>query len=280
MAEKLPKELVLQILEYMVLDTMNHVHLQDETSITAAARRLLGESPATDVLMPLSMQAVLEQSILHIDVEFQRTEYGRLALLPPSMSVLPHPVRKVLLTLDFEIPIGRQKYPSIIYTTKAGMPSLLSQLPGLRTLHILLNIELTRPPWDHRGSALDVGCRKGFSGTTTFRCAIEEFLEAARIERPALEIFLEIKYIYEGTWRGSYEPPPEVSVYRKPNFKRPCPSTTLFSTERGASLEHLRSVREAHSIVQTYNVAMGAMTAEAVLREADTKWSQCHFSQG
>ncbi|KAM3422018.1 hypothetical protein BST61_g2394 [Cercospora zeina] len=239
MAEKLPKELVLQILEHMALDTMEHVFLQDETSIISAARRLLGESLATKALMPLSLHAVLEQSILSIHVDFQRTERGRAAILPPFVPALPHPVRKALLTLEFEIPIGRQKYPAIIYTTKAGMASLLSQLPGLRVLHIFLNIELTRPPWDHRGSALDVGCRKGFSGTTTFRLAIEELLEAARIERPTLEVFLEIKYIYEGTWRGSFEPPPE-----------------------------------------TYNVAMYAMTAEAVLREADAKWSQCRFSQG
>ncbi|KAF2214327.1 hypothetical protein CERZMDRAFT_95602 [Cercospora zeae-maydis SCOH1-5] len=239
MAEKLPKELVLQILEHMALDTMDHVYLQDETSIITAARRLLGESLATEALMPLSLQAVLEQSILSIDVDVQRTERGRVAILPSFVPVLPHPVRKARLTLDFEIPIGRQKYPAIIYTTKAGMASLLSQLPGLRVLHIFLNIELTRPPWDHRGSALDVGCRKGFSGTTTFRFAIQELLEAARIERPTLDVFLEIKYLYEGTWRGSFEHPPE-----------------------------------------TYNVAMEAMTAEAVLREADAKWSQCRFSQG
>ncbi|USW59136.1 hypothetical protein Slin15195_G124550 [Septoria linicola] len=278
MAEKLPKELVLQILEYMVLDTMSHVYVHDHDTVRIAARELLGESPATEILMPLSIQAVLEQSILAFDVDFRRTEQNRFAVLPSTAFSLPHPLRKMLLTLDFEIPIGRQKYPAVIYTAKSGMHSLLSQLPGLRKLHVLLSIELTRPPWDHRGSALDVLCRKGFSETTTFRHAVEELLDAARVARPELEIFLEIKYVYEGAWRGVYESLPQVRSPFNPTPRRLSTWNASCSTTHGVTQE-LLELREAHETSQTYNVALGT-TSEAAVREADAKWQECHFSQG
>lgn len=159
------------------------------------------------------------------------------------------------------------------------MASLLSQLQGLRELHLFLNIELTRPPWDHRGSALDVDCRKGFSGTTTFRHAVEELLDAAQSERPGLEIYLEIKYIYEGTWRGAYTSPPQVRNPFGPAPRRLSTWNASCSTTHGVS-EELLELREAHETSQAYNVAKRAMTSEAVLREADAKWSECHFSQG
>ena len=120
-----------------------------------------------------------------------------------------HSYPDAAIKLDFEIPIGRQKYPAILYIATACMPSLLIQIPGLRDLHFLFRIELTRPPWDHQGSALDVGCRKGFSGPSTFRKALEELLEAVKAVRSGIEVFVEMQYIYEGTWRGAYEAPPK-----------------------------------------------------------------------
>lgn len=106
MAQKLPKEVVIQIMEYMALDTMSHVWLHDADSLDAAARRLLGESPVTEPLVPYLCQAILEQSILAMDTQFQRTDQDRTAVLPAHVLSLPHPVRKLLLTLSFEIPIG------------------------------------------------------------------------------------------------------------------------------------------------------------------------------
>lgn len=56
-------------------------------------------------------------------------------------------------------------------------------------------------------------CRKGFSGTSRFRTAIEELLEATKLAKPELDIYLELKYIYEGTWRGAFHPlPPTFEV--------------------------------------------------------------------
>ena len=117
MAQKLPKELVLHILEYMAVDTMTHVWLHHELCLDVAAEKLLGQSPATEALLPLAAQAVLEQSVLAIDAEFQRTEQGKVAVLPAHVFSLPHPVRKILLTLDFEIPIG-------VFCTPGGVQHL------------------------------------------------------------------------------------------------------------------------------------------------------------
>lgn len=160
------------------------------------------------------------------------------------------------------------------------MRSLLAQLSGLRALHFFLNIELTRPPWDHQPSAFDVGCRKGFSGTTTFRHAVSELLDAAQTERPGLEIYLEIKYTYEGTWRGTYMNLPQVRYTRgylppRSDSDSPC---SIRCTH--GDCERLTELHEAHRTSQTYNVAKGAMTSEEVLKAAEAKWTECHFSQG
>ncbi|KXS95573.1 hypothetical protein AC578_3260 [Pseudocercospora eumusae] len=208
-ATKLPKELAIEVFEYVVLSTQAHTTFHSEQMLGTTALEVIGTSAAAEHLVPLAKQALLEQSIFGIDVNFRRAEGQRIAVLPPDLFRLPHPLRKARLTLDFEIPIGRQKYPAILYMATACMPSLLAQLPGLRDLHFLFRIELTRPHWDHQGSALDVGCRKGFSGTSTFRKALEELLEAVKAVRPGIEIFVEMQYIYEGTWRGAYEAPPK-----------------------------------------------------------------------
>ncbi|EME78115.1 uncharacterized protein MYCFIDRAFT_216980 [Pseudocercospora fijiensis CIRAD86] len=208
-AIRLPKELAIHVFEYVVLASQPHTAFHDEHTLATTARLVIGPSDAADSLVPLAEQALLEQSIFDIDVAFRRAEGQRMAVLPPDLSTRPHPLRKARVTLDLEIPIGRQKYPAILYIATACMPSLLAQLPALRHLHFFFRIELTRPPWDHQGSALDVACRKGFSGTSTFRKALEELLDAVKAVRPGIEVYVEISYMYEGTWRGAHETPPK-----------------------------------------------------------------------
>lgn len=241
-ATKLPKELAIQIYQYVVLASHPHTIFQDESTLPRTAREVIGDSIESEAiiqdLIPYVGESILEQSIFDVEMDFRRIDGQRVAVLPPDVSRLPTPFRKLRITLDFEIPIGRQKYPAILYIATAGVPSLLEQLSGLRELHFFLRIELTRPPWDHQGSALDVGCRKGFSSTSTFRKALEELVDAVRSVKPSLRVHVELQYIYEGTWRGAFEAPPK-----------------------------------------TYNVALES-SAEETIRAADFKWQNCRFSLG
>lgn len=212
MMEKLPDELNLLIMQHVVLDTQQHMHFKkDDTPLllTEQANSLLGGWEGIDPLIPLAEQAILENSIIKCDVEFQRAATGseKIAVLPTLIQILPQPLRHLQLQIRFEIPAGRQKYPSAIYTATSGMASLCAQLPGLRSLHLLMLIDLNHAPRDpHRGSGPPIlrSCRKGFSGESTFLQAIADLVDAARTARPSVTTTIEIKYEHEYQW---YSPP-------------------------------------------------------------------------
>ena len=77
-ATKLPKELAIQVFEYVVLSSQTHTTFHSEQILGITALEVIGTSDAAEHLVPLAKQALLEQSIFDIDVEFRRAEGQRI----------------------------------------------------------------------------------------------------------------------------------------------------------------------------------------------------------
>ncbi|KAF2170503.1 hypothetical protein M409DRAFT_19323 [Zasmidium cellare ATCC 36951] len=223
-ATKLPKELVLEIFEYLAADTQPHLHLQHKRSLAGAARSMIGESSVLTQLQPLAEEAILNASTISVNVAFQGDQRGKVAVLDEFVSTLRHPIRHFELPVHIEIAFERQQYPAAFYGAAAGMGSLLSQLPRLQTLYLTLRIALSQHPRDpHRVGAttdfLNIRCRKGFSGTTTFKQAIVDLLDAARTGERCPAVSLELRYEHPDKWRAPWRP--ELETYRVQAGVRP-----------------------------------------------------------
>ncbi|KAK4496842.1 hypothetical protein PRZ48_011291 [Zasmidium cellare] len=214
LATKLPKELVLEILEFVAVDTQPRLHLQHKRSLAGAARAIIGESPVLDQLQPLAEEAILNTSVISLNVAFQGDQRGKVAVLDDFVSTLRHPIRHFEFPIRMEIAFERQQYPAALYTSASGMGSLLSQLPRLQTLQLILRIGLSQHPRDpHRAGVttdiLNIRCRKGFSGTSTFKQSVIDLLDAARAPERGPAVSLELRYEHPDKWRAPWRPEPE-----------------------------------------------------------------------
>ena len=223
-ATKLPKELALDIFEYLAAVSQPHLHLKHKRSLAGAARSMIGESPVLDQLQPLAEEAILNTSTISLNVAFRGDQRGKVAVLDDFVANLRHPIRHFGLPVHIEIAFERQQYPAAFYGAAAGMSSLLSQLPRLQTLYLTLHIALSQHPRDpHRVGAttdfLNIQCRKGFSGTTTFKQAIIDLLDAARIGERGPAVSLELRYEHPDRWRAPWRP--ELETYRIQAGARP-----------------------------------------------------------
>lgn len=224
MANKLPKELVLEILEYVAIQSQPRLHLQHKRSLSAAARSIIGDSPMVDQLQPIAEEAILNTSLIELKVTFQGDQKGKVAVLDPFVSTLPHPIRYLELPVHINISFDRQQYPAALYIASAGMKSLLSQMPRLHTIQLMLCISLSSHPRDrHRVGVttdfLNISCRKGFSGATTFKNAIIDLLDAARAAENGPDTSLELRYEHPDEWRAPWRP--KLETYRVEAGARP-----------------------------------------------------------
>nr|OQO27616.1 hypothetical protein B0A51_03605 [Rachicladosporium sp. CCFEE 5018] len=216
MVRKLPTELIIKIMEHSVpalspcIDASALALPELLDRAMKAVFTITSDLPSR--LLDCFMEALCKTSIfsLHAGTMIKsgletaqptpNNPYGYLRLVRLSVK-LQNPLRGGITS----IPQERQHYLAELYQTTRVMAPLARWAPGVATCCI--DIFCAKPIIRHVEDAgwthiLAMHCRKGLSGTSTYRAEIEELVERLAVEGPGAKKMFSMTFVEE---RGAWE---------------------------------------------------------------------------
>ena len=194
-------EIVMRILNELVTARRSRLLVNNIGAITDLPILLLGRSTAAQSLYAMCTQAVLETSLIRLDIKFSKNH----AQLPPFYTNLPHDVRHLEIFSEMNISQGCTRYPSEIFRLANSMASLKSQLPHLHTLKLALFIDILQEPLTSPGHWSSWKCIAGFGKMTTYEGALGRLIQALRDHGPGRKKYVQLSHGIRETMR-QYEP--------------------------------------------------------------------------
>ncbi|KAK5744551.1 hypothetical protein LTR17_001945 [Elasticomyces elasticus] len=190
--DRLPKELVLRVLAAKALSALSSgLAFRNERTIVHTAEDLLGRE-APEKLVDLMESTILEVGPIRLDeVTFTRqnttTTFANLPTFIPTY--LLRSIRTLVLAVDVA-PVIAGQYPAQLFRLTASMASLKEQLPQLHVLRIA--VQFTWQEGRLMRDDLEVKCTAGYTGSITYRAAVERLVTATQKvrvgRRPELEL--------------------------------------------------------------------------------------------
>ena len=202
----LPKELVMRILGEVIESHGTYLMVTTIQHVTEVAVAMLGHSAAQS-LYDMCTQAILETMLIRLDVQFTKNaaDGNTMAHLPTVFFELPCRIRHLEIYFEKKIGPNVARYPVELYRLTDGMSSLMSQLPTLKSLKIIIAMDVDDASF-LASDFLDIACFAGFSKMTTYKAVIGRLVNAMREHGPAKMTTLQLNYKerYEDEWEADY----------------------------------------------------------------------------
>ncbi|KAK4890990.1 hypothetical protein LTR27_010321 [Elasticomyces elasticus] len=192
--DRLPKELVQRVLAAKALSALSSgLAFSNEDTIVQTAECLLGRE-APDELVDLMESTILEVAPIRLDeVTFTRqnttTTFANLPTFIPTY--LLRSIRTLVLAVDVA-PIIAGQYPAQLFRLTASMASLKERLPQLHVLRIA--VQFTWQEGRLMRDDLEVKCTAGYTGSITYRAAVERLVTATQKVRVGRRQELELSW--------------------------------------------------------------------------------------
>ncbi|TKA42740.1 hypothetical protein B0A55_13529, partial [Friedmanniomyces simplex] len=180
----LPHELVLRILAGVAARLLPELHLTEPDTLPSLSRRLLGTD--TGHLPSMLGDVILETVPISLDLVFARLTGATttVATLPPFAEAYASEIRIIVVHLKVAT---YHQYPTTLYRLTAALPSLKTEFPRLHLLHLCVRVRGQSPG----PMTLEQRCAEGYTGTITYRTALERLVLAVQAVRPGRRQVLE-----------------------------------------------------------------------------------------
>ncbi|KAK4543850.1 hypothetical protein LTR36_004883 [Oleoguttula mirabilis] len=189
--QDLPEEVVMLVMAELVTSLVPmKFHLKKQEILNSTLRAILGDSQPAQSLYPRLKQALLETVELRLDVAFRHTDGSIHAQLHDELGPNATHIRSFLLVLEVRTD---QQYAHALRRATAGMPSLTTQLAGLHTFTLQLELDCDHNEPDLAGT-LAKPCYTGYSTRTTYDAIIERLIYAVQMARPGRMQVFGVKY--------------------------------------------------------------------------------------
>ncbi|TKA83242.1 hypothetical protein B0A55_02950 [Friedmanniomyces simplex] len=187
----LPHELVLRILAGVAARLLPELHLTEPDTLPSLGRRLLGAD--TGHLPSMLGDVILETVPISLDLVFGRLAgaTATVATLPPFAEAYASEIRTLVVHLKVAT---YHQYPTTLYRLTAALPSLKTNFSRLHLLHLCVRVRGQSPG----PTTLEQRCAEGYTGTITYRTALERLVLAVQAVRPGKRQVLELRFAREG----------------------------------------------------------------------------------
>ena len=180
---RLPIELVLRVMEYVVKSKSATIDIRDleRQKLCEIRKSVLGISEASDSLDSIFEEAMVKTALVSLDLSVDPHTISLPLLLLP----LSHPIQALEIACVAGISCRNHRYPSQLLRATFVMAEIAGLVPRLAslTLRLTLNDECRHGHFQST-SWSGIVCRSGFTEYKSLRQVIEDLINALRVHLP------------------------------------------------------------------------------------------------